>query len=166
MEKDNALKKLPHGFKAPNGDYFKTLENNILDKMAISHIETSGFKAPKNYFNTLENKVLNHPDIKQKPVKVLPILTKKHVIYISGIAATLALLFSLTYSKSNTSFDALETQTVENYILNENIDSYDIAQLLNDSDLNEESFIEHDLSNNNIESYLINQLDIENIILE
>lgn len=165
MEKDNLPNNTNPGFKIPN-NYFESLEDQILDQLALNEINSSGFKTPKNYFDTIEDQVLSNSVATQKPIKVISLLSKKNILYLSGIAAAIFIFFNLNYFKTGTNFDALETQTVENYILNQNMNSYDIAALLTDTELREENFINIDLSSANIESYLIEQTDLETIITE
>ncbi len=165
MEKDNLPNSANSGFKTPK-NYFETLEDHVLDQLALNEIDSSGFKTPKNYFETIENQVLNNSSVKQKPTNVISLLSKKHILYLSGIAASIVIFFNLNYFKAGTNFDSLEAQTVENYILNENMNTYDIAALLTDTELKEENFINMNLSSANIESYLIDQIDLETIITE
>ena len=65
----------------------------------------------------------------------------------------------------NESWD-IEAETVENYIINESISTYEIASLLEDEDLIEENFVNHNFSDENIENYVLDNIDIEEFILE
>ncbi|MEP1489605.1 MAG: hypothetical protein ABJK28_14380 [Algibacter sp.] len=153
------------GFKVPK-DYFKNLEDVILSDIKLkSTTDDSGFKAPEDYFNTLENKILNKVSENDNS-KVIPLFSKKNLIYISSIAAAVLLLFNLSIFEKELTWDDLDTNTVENYIINENIGTYDIASLLINEELKEEDFINYSLNDEHLETYLMDNLDIENLIIE
>lgn len=153
------------GFKLPK-DYFEGLEDKILTQAKLSNIEASGFKTPDSYFESLEDIILNKVTPEKNSSKVISLFSKKRILYISSVAAAILLLFNLSVFDSKPTFDTLDTETVENYIFNENINSYEIASLLTDEDLKEENFIDYNLSNENVENYILDNLDIETIILE
>ncbi|MEP5340404.1 MAG: hypothetical protein ABJL44_06005 [Algibacter sp.] len=153
------------GFKVPK-DYFKNLEDVILSDIKLkSTTDDSGFKAPEDYFNTLERKILDKISENDNP-KVIPLFSKKNLIYISSIAAAVLLLFNLSIFEKELTWDDLDINTVENYIINENIGTYDIASLLINEELKEEDFINYSLNDEHLETYLMDNLDIENLIIE
>ncbi|NMH86692.1 hypothetical protein [Flavivirga algicola] len=153
------------GFKVPK-DYFDTLEDALLSDIKLKEASNdSGFKLPEGYFDTLEDKVMEKVSTKP-PVKVVPLFRKRSIIYISGIAAAALLLFNLSIFKSKPTFDSLDFETVENYILNENIGSYEIATLLPEEDLLEENFIEYKVEEESVKTYILDNLDIEDLIIE
>ncbi|WP_194767189.1 hypothetical protein [Tamlana sp. I1] len=157
------------GFNTPK-DYFETFEDKLFDKLkneaVLNEKVQSGFKAPKNYFETLDTNILQAVEDSKKTTKVIPLFSKKTILYASTIAAAIALFFGLSIFDSKPSFDALDAQTMENYILNENISTSEIASLFTDEELNENLFSEHNFDDENLEEYLINHADIETLITE
>ena len=153
------------GFKVPD-DYFNTLEDVTLSEIKLKKMSSdSGFKLPEDYFNTLEATITNKISTKA-PTKVIPLFRKRILIYISSTAAVVLLLFNLSIFKNKPTFESLDFETVENYIMNENIGSYEIAALLSEEDLLEEYFIEYQIEEETIEAYILDHLDVEDIILE
>ena len=151
------------GFNTPK-DYFNNLEAEILSDIKLkATINSSGFKTPKGYFNTLEDDFMSKITDKEK-AKVVSLFNKRNLIYVSSIAAAVLLLFNLSIFNNNVNWSKLDTETVENYMINEDISSYEIASLLSEDDLKEENFINYTLDRENIETYLLNNLDIEDII--
>ncbi|AXO79804.1 hypothetical protein DZC78_05185 [Olleya aquimaris] len=129
------------GFKIPE-NYFEGLEDKMLTQI---HLETqsksSGFKVPEDYFDTIEASVLSK--INKPEPKVYKLFTKKTLLSVSSIAAALMLFYSLNLFKSSpTTLDALDTDTVENYILDE-IELNDLNLLINDTELSQTDFIDY-----------------------
>jgi hypothetical protein len=156
-----------HGFKIPEG-YFESFDEKILGELnKVTSLETmeSGFKTPKNYFNTVEDIIINEVS-EQKDVKVISIFNKKNMIYVTSIAAAVLLLFNLSIFDKNPSFDNLDSETVENYFLNENISSYEIASVLSDDELVDVISINYNVEEENLEAYLMEHADIETLMIE
>jgi uncharacterized membrane protein YvbJ len=152
------------GFKIPDG-YFEGLEDSILSQAKLSNITNAGFKIPNGYLDSLEDKIINTVS-KNDDVKVIKLFSKRNIIYASSIAATILLLFNLSVFKQNPTYDSLEMATIENYILNEDIDMDQIASLLTQEELTEENFIDTNYSEENMETYILNHVDIEDYISE
>jgi uncharacterized membrane protein YvbJ len=102
----------------------------------------------------------------QKNTKVISLFNKKSIIYVTSIAAAVLLLFNLSVFEKTPSFDKLDTETVENYFLNENISSYEIAAVLSDEELNDAISIDFNFDEENIEAYLLEHADIETLMIE
>ncbi|WP_299556189.1 hypothetical protein [Seonamhaeicola sp.] len=151
------------GFKVPKG-YFDSLEDHIMSELKLKELtnSTSGFKTPDTYFDALEDTILNKVS-EERETKVIRLFSRKTMVYASGIAAAVLLLFGLLFFESKPSFDDLDNETVENYILNENIDSYEIASLLNEEDLIEENFVEFTIDEDVVEDYIFDNLDVEDL---
>ncbi|SFZ92529.1 hypothetical protein SAMN05428642_102779 [Flaviramulus basaltis] len=151
------------GFKTPQ-DYFNNLEDAILSEIKLKEsINNSGFKIPESYFDTFESRVMNQISDNETP-KVISLFNKRTLVYVSSIAAAVLLLFNLSIFNKDLDWNKLDTETVENYMINEDISSYEIASLLSDEDLKEENFITYNLNEENVETYLLNNLDIDDII--
>lgn len=153
------------GFKTPD-NYFDTIEDRVFDKLntksLLNDIKTTGFNTPKGYFNTIEDNVLSK--ITEEKTKVISIFSRKHLIYISGIAAALVLMLTLFINKDDT-LD-IDSEMVELYLEEQNLNSYELATLLNETEFLDEDFniIEEHINESDLESYLLENITIEDII--
>ncbi|TNJ45234.1 hypothetical protein KFZ70_07050 [Tamlana fucoidanivorans] len=162
-------KKLHHikstGFKIPE-DYFESLESKVFSKTGQPSIlsgHDSGFTVPKQYFETIEQAVISR--IEDKPAtKVRSLFTKKAVFYASSIAATIILLLNLSIFDKTPTFDTLTTETVEDYLIDENVSSYEIASLLLEEEL--ETGMTLNVDDDALEAYLLEHADIETLMIE
>ena len=153
------------GFKVPK-DYFQNLEDMLLSNIKTKPLPSDpGFKTPKHYFETFEDRIIEKT-LEEKSPKTISIFSKQNLIYLSGIAAAVLLLLTLTLFNNKPQWDNLDSETVENYIIEENLGSYEIAALLLEDSINEEEFIDFDLKEEHIESYLLDFTDIEDLIIE
>ena len=98
------------GFKAPDG-YFDNLEDVVFNKLNaksnLENINSPGFNVPEDYFSTIEDKVFNVLKENEKEVKVISLFSKRNLLYYSGIAAALVLMFTIFKPDSELSFDWL-----------------------------------------------------------
>ncbi|UKM64715.2 hypothetical protein GSB9_01272 [Flavobacteriaceae bacterium GSB9] len=164
-KKMHSIKKT--GFKVPN-NYFDTLEDDLLPEIKLkTNLERSGFTVPKTYFSDLDSDIINKIQKENEP-KVISIVSKKNLIYISSVAAAVLLLFSLSVlnTKPETTFDSLDVQTVENYILEEDIGAYEINTTLTEDDFYAENFTDVTIDDDSFETYILNDINIEDIMLE
>lgn len=157
------------GFKTPD-NYFESLEETIFSKLAEEKqsvkINSTGFKVPDNYFKTFDDKVLNAID-RDDSAKVVSLFNWKKVIYISGIAASLVLAFNLLFNHSDEfTFDDIETASIENYLIDEDLSAYEIAPYLGDSELDSDDFIDNNMNAADLEDYLIQNSDVEQLITD
>lgn len=165
MKKKNTHNINKTGFKVPK-DYFDNFEDFVLSEIKLKEtIKNHGFNVPDDYFETLKIEILSKVS-KKDPVKIIPLFNKRTLIYASSIAATILLLFNLSIFEKNISFDSLDIETAENYIIEENIGSYEIASLLSDYDFNEENFVNYSFNEENLENYLLENLDVDDLITE
>ncbi|WP_052823520.1 hypothetical protein [Neotamlana sedimentorum] len=154
------------GFKTPQ-DYFNNFDDSLLSVAKLKdNASAPGFKIPDNYFKTLEVAVTEKISSEKKP-KVIPLFNKRNILYATSIAAAVVLLFSLTlFNNEKNSWNTLDIETVENYILDEELTSYDMATLLVEDNLEIENFVNHNFEEDNIESYLLDHIDVEDFIEE
>ena len=165
MNNDNLNKIKNTGFTVPK-DYFKDFEDTIMSQAKLKYgVSDSGFNTPEDYFENLEETILNKV-AKKETTQVIQLFSKRNLIYLSGIAAAVLLLFNLSVFNKEITFDSLDFETVENYIINEELSSYEIASFLTDDDLLEENFIQDNFSDETIETYILDHLDIEDLISE
>ncbi len=163
MNKNNLHNIKDTGFKTPK-NYFDSLEDSIMNQIKlIEKVENTGFKVPGNYFESLDYNLFDK--VAQKP-KVISLFTKRNLFYASSIAAALVLTFSIFINKDDITFDDLEITSIENYLYDEDIDSYEIASLLTEEELITDNFIESEISHDLIEDYLIENATIEDLIIE
>ena len=165
MENNNLNKIKNSGFTAPK-DYFKNFEDTILSNAKLKDsVSDSGFEVPDGYFENLEDSIMQKVS-ERDTAKVIPMFTKRNLIYISGVAAAVLLFFNVFYFESEVTFNSLDIETVENYIIDEGINSYEIASLLTEEDLLDSNFVENNYSDETIETYILDNLDIEDLIIE
>lgn len=153
------------GFKVPK-DYFDNLEEVLLSDIKLREtISTSGFKTPKDYFKTLEEHVIEKVS-KKETTKVISLISRRNIVYISSVAAAILLLFNLSIFNKDTGWSTLDAKTVENYMIYDDVSSFEIASLLSEDDLKEENFVSNNLNTENVETYLLNNLDVEDLFID
>lgn len=157
------------GFKTPQ-NYFEELDDTIFSKLVESNISENihrgVFKVPTDYFETVESNILNAVD-KSDSTKVVSLFSWKKVAYLSGIAASILLVMNIFFRDTNpVSFGDLETASIENYLLNEDLNAYDIAPYLGTTDLDSEDFVDTNVNASAIEDYLLQNSDFEHLITD
>ncbi len=167
MQKDlNNIKNT--GLKVPK-DYFNTLEDTILSKIKaesiIKDIDSPGFEIPNGYLDTLEDTVFNTLPKKENS-KVISLFSKKNLIYITGVAAAIVIMFGFFWNNTNASEMELDYEMVESYLIDQNISSFEIASLLTEEELlNINSEIMDEAYNDeSMEDYLLENVNFEDII--
>ncbi len=189
MEQDNMnilgkLKNSGTGFNLPEG-YFDSLEDKISadmhaddqpDKIKGSPIlkkdiqgaeglskigNKSGFKVPEGYFEN--NEAYLRGSFKKRTFP-LSINKKSKMIWYS-VAASFLLFFAIKYvtvKPVNFDFSEINQSEIETWIDADlvSFNSYDVAEVFNDVNLDEYDFTDEEL-----ESYIVEE-DIENIILQ
>ena len=125
------------GFRVPD-QYFESFKvNEQLDN--YSTLNDTGFLVPENYFNNFDRRSTD------KKTKISSFSTKKYV-YVAASLLIFILFKLVLISDSNDDY-------LENYVINENIDSYDISNLLSQEEL---PLIDtSDLLNEAVETFLI-----------
>ncbi|MGK0252642.1 MAG: cell division protein FtsL [Mariniflexile sp.] len=152
------------GFKVPK-NYFKSLEDVILNDIKLKEIApSSGYKLPENYFDLLENKITSTV-IPHKKVKVINLFTWRKAIYVAAVAASFILMFNIFFNDTKiVTLDTIETASIENYIINEELETNEIASLFTDDDLSEVHLINDTYNSETLENYVFDNLEIEDII--
>jgi len=160
--KDNNLHNIKNsGFKTPK-DYFEGLEDALLNEVKLKeNVSKPGFTMPKDYLDSFEVD-LPKENSKRKETKVIHLFNRRNLIMVSSIAAAIVLFFSLNIGKEDYTYDSLDIETVENYLLEESYSS-ELASLLEDEELIETNFLESETEN--IEYYL-QDIDVEDIYQE
>ena len=153
------------GFKTPN-NYFDSLEENLMERLqateSISDVEKPGFIVPEGYFKSIDVEIFNTLEKEETPV--ISLLSRKPLYYIAGIAASIILILAIFINKPFE--DEISIEMVETYLEDRDLSSYELAELLSDSNLLEDDFIitETSFEEDNLESYLLENSEIELII--
>ena len=151
-------KHIETGFKTPD-NYFDAFENNLFEQLQLE--KETGFTAPESYFENLDAILLEKIE-QQKKAKVISLINKKQLLYISSIAA--ALVFAFFIIKPNDtnplSFDNIEYAEFEDYLNTEELDisPTELADLfeIDTNDLNTLSFVT--LENEALLNYLSEEM--------
>ncbi|WAC02059.1 hypothetical protein N7U66_20045 [Lacinutrix neustonica] len=150
--KHKPLNKNNHsGFKVPK-NYFQDFDATILAEAKLKNsVSNSGFKTPDNYIASFKSVAL---DSKQREAKVISLFNKKNMLLFTSVAATVVLFFNIDlFNKATFSVSDLDTDTVDNYILDE-IEITELAALFAENELNETQFIDYSISDETLDSYL------------
>ena len=154
------------GFKVPN-DYFNTLEDEVINAIRLNELtkdhKETGFSIPSDYFDLVEDAIIN--EIKDAAeTKVIPLFNRRRLTYISGIAAALIIAFTIFFNSTTT--DELNYELVEEYIIDEGIDTYDLAALLTEEELTNLNEKVYDEAYNleSLEAYLLENVNLEELI--
>lgn len=159
-----------HGFKTPD-DYFDQFEDVLLDQIKLEeHSKETGFGVPDGYFDDVEVSLFRKLEVEQATTGVVPLFSKKTWTYALAIAASLALLITLALPgiKGATDAEELPLADIENYLQEDKLDwdSYDVAAMMTDEELNSLS-MESDLFNDeNLENYLLENIDDTSLLIE
>ncbi|WP_034043996.1 hypothetical protein [Wocania ichthyoenteri] len=169
MKNNNLHNIKSSGFKTP-GKYFESFDEILLTKLKnkdeLKVSKSTGFKVPDDYFKTVDDKILSSLDNKEE-TKVISLFSWRKVAYASAVAASLILMFSITFNASEKlTFDSLETASIENYLVEEGFTTYELATLLTEEELSSETFINTNISEDLLEDYLLNNTNIEDLLIE
>ena len=154
------------GFKTPE-NYFESFEakllERIVDKQKLAVVSKTGFTVPNEYFKTVEDSILDKINTRDN-TPVISLTSRKSFYYIASIAASLMLLFAIYINTNNK--EELSIEMVENYFEDTEISSYELAQLMSETDFLEDNFtiIESTFNEDNLETYLLENSDIESFI--
>ena len=169
MKKDDLNINKTTGFKIPE-DYFQSFETQFNEQLKLDEVlkdhNDSGYSVPKNYFNTVEDSIIKKLSQLEGDKPVVRINFKRSLYYISGIAASLLLLFAIFINKEETS--EISIDMVEAHFETLDIDSYELAELLVDTQLLDDDFTITNSTYNetNLETYLLDNADDLEAFLE
>ncbi|GAA4276130.1 hypothetical protein [Aquimarina mytili] len=173
MKKDN-LHKNNGGFKVPD-NYFERLENKLSEKILSENNSddvlksriNSGLKVPEKYFDSIEDRVLQHIEPQKTNRKVISLFTRRNLVYVSGIAAMIAIIFSISINKEKSlNFNDIDIADIHAYFDEEGIDltATEIASLFDENTTYEETFEEEFINDDDLLEYLSNE-NIEDDII-
>jgi len=152
------------GFKIPQ-NYFEEFEDALITELKLKETcADSGFKVPTNYFNTVEHNILNAVKETTTP-KVIKLITWQKLSYVTAVAASLIIMFNIIFNNRTLDINKIETASIENYILNEEFDTNDMATLFKDVDISVISLSNNNINSETLENYLLDNLEIEELLL-
>ena len=153
------------GFKTPK-DYFETLEDSILSNAKLREIASeSSYKVPNGYFDSLEDKIM--AVVNQQPeTKVIKFISWRKITYIGTVAASIVLIINLFFKNNpeKITIDAIETASIESYILNEDLETNEFASLFSKEELSDIRLINDGYSSQTLENYVFENFEIDDII--
>ncbi|MCC1483553.1 hypothetical protein [Winogradskyella immobilis] len=164
MKKEDLNNIKKPGFKIPEG-YFRTFEEQLNERIkledAVFNTKQTGFSVPENYFNSVEDNIISHLPKTKNNVSVISINSRRSLYYISGIAASLLLLFAIFTNKEEPL--ELSVDMVESYFESQDINSYELAELLVDIELIDDDFTitKNTYDEVNLETYLLDNADLD-----
>ena len=166
MKKGNLRHIRTTGFKTPKA-YFETFDDKVMRSLVIrtdlAKTHENAFKVPEHYFKEFDGRVLSALKSSDEP-KIIELKLRSSFYYIAGIAASLIILIAIFTQQNST--DELSVDMVENYLVQQDLTSYELAELLSDIDVLSDDFtvVETNYSEEQLETYLLDNANIENII--
>ncbi|WP_298311688.1 hypothetical protein [uncultured Aquimarina sp.] len=163
------------GLNVPD-NYFDTFENQLMEKLNSEEKEASilvdriktGLTTPERYFENVEEKILQKTITAHKETKVVSLFSRKNILYVSGIAAMIAIIISISIHKENDSFnfDNIDVADIQEYFEEGNAEFSDaeIAELLDDETNLTDAFGNTELSEEELEDYLSDEELTDEII--
>jgi hypothetical protein len=162
------------GFKVPE-NYFVNFESKLSQKINSdikrdNHLSSkidSGFKIPENYFTSLENALLQKINKNKPKGKLISLQIRKNVLYLSGIAAMIAIIISISVNKkSKLNFNTIEIADIHIYLNEEDIElsTNEIAALLDSDIIYSETFEKELIDDETLLEYLSEE-DIDDEII-
>lgn len=152
------------GFRVPD-NYFEDLPNEVFSKLQSEQFPNdTGFTTPKGFFELVSDQVFHQIEQEQKPTLVKQLSLSKTIYILSGVAAAIIVVLGLFNLNSNS--NELSIEMVESYVEYSNINTYELAELLIDTELLklEDIAIEPEFNDTELENYLLDQVDLEDII--
>ncbi|MBT8272026.1 MAG: hypothetical protein HKO90_04130 [Flavobacteriaceae bacterium] len=155
------------GFKSPDG-YFENFEEALLARIKTEELKRSvddhGHRLPEDYFSSFEDRVMDK--LTPAQTKVIPLFNRKKLYYVSGIAAAIIILVAVFVNRGETADGTLNYETVENYIIEQDVSAYEIASLLTEEEIDAIGLeiISDEMTDETLEDYLLNNIELEEII--
>jgi hypothetical protein len=128
-------------------------------------VSESGFSIPEDYFDIVEDNILSRISQKE-PVKVISLINRKSILYVSSIAAALILMFNLIDRKAGIDINSIETTSIERYLSDEDFGSDELAVLFDYSEFLDDSFNSISFSEEAMEDYVIDNLELDDLYIE
>ncbi len=166
-DKDTSLlsDELTSGLKTPEG-YFDAFEDQLIKKLNADDSESSnladnlktGLITPNKYFENVEDTILEKTIKANQETKIIPLFSRKNVLFITGIAAMIAIIISVSINKGNDpfNFDTIDVADIQEYFDEGNVEFSDteIAELLDEEASFIDTFNDDEISDEELENYL------------
>ncbi len=180
-QKKNTLNSdITSGFKTPD-NYFENFEKRLMDTLQIENHEEniaenkieSGFKVPEGYFNSLEENLTQKLKTEDTPEKgkIVSLFSRRNILYVSGIAAMIAIIISISINKDNdllkgNGIEDIELAVIQDYFAEGNIElsNEDMASLIDEETSYSDFFEEKPISDEELLEYL-SDTDLANEIM-
>ncbi len=173
--------KSPHtnrGYKVPD-DYFANVESSFFDTIKnsdpkehaiLDHPNPSAYKVPDSYFEDLEDRILKR--VPPTKTEVIPLFSRKKLIYTTiSIAALFVLILSI-YKQSNTAnsdtINLIETAYLQDYIDNGELELslFEVEDILLDQNIDISAIDSDALQEESLYQYLEDHIETEYILTE
>lgn len=153
------------GFKVPE-NYFSNIEEQIMGSINLkSKITESGFKTPESYFKNLEQEITQKLSSKNQEPKVVTLFSKRTLLAVSGIAASLLLIITLTFKTSGAiSFSEINDDLLSDYIINQTSEN-ELTAMFSTDELSQIQFTDYSFSDETLDS-MLETIDLEDLITE
>ncbi len=173
--KKNNLHNDKSGFKVPE-NYFTSFEEKLSkaissegsEKFLLETTKKSGHKVPEGYFDTVEDEILQNTIGVKPKSKVVSLFSKQNILFISGIAAMIAIIISLSINEeSKLNFDEIDIADLHSYFDDGNIELSDqeMASLLGEELSYTETFEDDLVNDEDLLDYLSEEDNIEDDII-
>ncbi|MFB9052916.1 hypothetical protein ACFFVB_07465 [Formosa undariae] len=151
------------GFKIPK-DYFSNLEESILNEAKLdAKVPSHGFVVPDHYFDNLEDTI--YKKATSKSTSKVRTLHVQPWVYVASIAACVMLMFTLTFSeKQSNSISSINNESLESFILDEDLNTSEMATLITDSVLFGREILNNAISDATIDNYIEREIDLEDLL--
>jgi len=94
------------------------------------------------------------------------LFSKKNILYVSSIAAALILLFNINNLNQKVTYDSLEFETVENYLINEELVTDELAFLYDETEFTDQTLDAIQFTDDAMDDYINNNLEINDLYTE
>lgn len=155
------------GFKIPK-DYFDGVEDSVFSSLREEQLKgktgAPNITVPEGYFESIEHRVM--AKINKPEPKVIQLNYKRVLWSAASIAAILMLYFVMFNKTEPITLDTIDTELVEAYILEQDVNSYDLASLLTEDDLERINMdiLEEEFTNDELEEYILDNIELETIL--
>ncbi|KAA1242654.1 hypothetical protein [Aquimarina sp. RZ0] len=137
---------------------FRNLTKNKEKPSITLNNLTSGMLLPENYFEEVEKRILQNTIQSKTTSKTISLFSKKNILYVSGIAAMIAIILSITIYKNKDSLiniNSLELSDIQEYFEGEDVYIDENIALLFEEKINLfDTFDTSEVSNETLLDYL------------
>lgn len=156
------LHNIKSGFKTPD-NYFNQFEDNLLSEIRLKEqVSKTGFEVPDGYLDMFKVEI-NEP-VPQS--KVISLFSRKTIWYAASVAAVAILLINIPSFKTTDNFVAIDTESIESYMLDTDYDAYELGDLIIDPSAFEDAILEESITDASLEDYFYDNVELEDFNIE